>query len=64
MLLESPLDKLEPYQIFSSCLMSKILLPFLVHSPPWANLAFFSSFRAATRTATVLLELVLSPVCG
>lgn len=24
-LLESPLDKLEPYQIFSSCLMSKLL---------------------------------------
>lgn len=33
MLLESPLDKLEPYQIFSSCLMSKFaffLLPLFV----------------------------------
>lgn len=40
MLLESPLDKLEPYQIFSSCLMSKIVLLFLVHSADWANLAF------------------------
>jgi hypothetical protein len=31
-LLESPLDKLEPYQIFSSCLMSNFF--FRAHPPP------------------------------
>ena len=37
MLLESPLDKLEPYQIFSSCLMSKL---FSVHGLDWSNIVF------------------------
>lgn len=55
-LLESPLDKLEPYQIFRSCLMSKLAVVY--GEGQTSN----TSRRVATRTAAVLQQLVVPPV--
>lgn len=55
-LLESPLDKLEPYQIFRSCLISKFSL--------WLDYSLYTNAtcRVATRTASVLHWPVLTPL--